>query len=86
MNSRRATNRIAEISWRDGVVFGKDFDAVRQTRAFHRHSQPPRQIVDIDSALTGQQWSCQEDPEMASSVAHLQRACDPVLTQVELEL
>jgi len=38
MNSQRAANGIAEISWTDRIMSGKYLDAVNQPRALRRYS------------------------------------------------
>src|SRR5271166_594957 len=55
VDSQRTTNGVAELTSADGIVLGKHLDAVRQSRALHWHSQSKSKIMDVDSALLGQQ-------------------------------
>ena len=86
VDSQRTANGVAKLSGSDGVVLRKHLDALGQARALHRHSQPQSKIMDVDSALLGQQGRCQEDPKMPTALAHLQRRLHLVLCQVVLQL
>ena len=86
VDSQRTPDGAAELSRAYGVVLGKHLDAVGKTHAFHRNAQLHGQIVDINSAFSGQQRRCQEDPKMPTASAHLQRRLHSVLCQVVLQL
>ena len=68
VDSQRTPDGAAELSRAYGVVLGKHLDAVGKTHAFHRNAQLHGQIVDINSAFSGQQRRCQEDPKMPTGV------------------
>ena len=86
VDSQRSADGVAKLSGADGVVLGKHFDPVGQTRALYRYSQPQCKIMDVDSAFSGQQGRCQEDPKMPTALAHFQRRFHSILNQVVLEL
>ena len=86
VDSQRTADGVAKVPGADGVVLGKHLDPVGQTRALYRHTQPQCKIMDVDSAFSGQQGRCQEDPKMPSALAHFQRRFHSILNQVVLEL
>ena len=65
---------------------GKYLNPVRQARTLHRQPKPSGEVVNIDSALAGQQRRRQQDPEVASSLAHFECRFDDILPEVVLEL
>src|SRR5438067_5739487 len=86
MNSQRSSYRIAKRTFLNLVMFRKHLDPLSQPGSFYRYSQFLRQIIDIDPALSGKQWECQEYPEMAAPLAHFQRRFDAVLRELVLKL
>src|ERR1700730_11636338 len=84
VNAERAAKGTAKPARFDGVLLGKHLDAIAWTRALHRHSQPQRNVVNVDTAVFRQQRPGKKNPEMPPSPAQLERGFNSVLDQPTL--
>ena len=84
MNAKRSANRVPELSVRHAILLGKQLDAFGLAGTLYFHRQLPRQVPDVDACLFRRDGRLEEDPEMTSAAALLQRSLNACLAQFEL--
>src|SRR5260370_4135011 len=86
MYSQRSPKSIAELVGLDAILAGKDFNAVRKAGALDRDSQSLSEVVDVDPAVSREQWPLREDPQVSAASRLLQGSLHSVLLQFPLQL
>jgi hypothetical protein len=87
MNAKRSTDGIAKFVWAELILAWKNLDSFRQTGAsFYGYFQAKRKIIDVDAALSREQWLVREDPEVGATTGLFERRFDAVPPQLPLQL
>ena len=86
MDTQRPTDRVAEFIRSQLILARKDFDPLRQASAtFHRYTQSPGQVVNVNSAVSGEQRLVGENPQMTAAAGLLQSRLNSILAKFPLE-
>jgi hypothetical protein len=68
MDSQRPANAIAKFVWLKLILAGKDLNPFGETGAsLYRHLKAKGEIVDVDAAVSRQQWLVGKDPEVSAT-------------------
>jgi hypothetical protein len=87
MDSQRSTNSITKVACLELILARKDLNPFGETGAsLYRHIKAEGEIVDVDAAVSRQQWLVRKDPKVSATARLLQRRLNPILAQFPLQL
>jgi hypothetical protein len=86
MDAERSTYCVPKRSLLNLGMLGKDLNPLSQTRSLYRHAQLLCQVVDVNAALSREQWDRKKDPEVASPFTHLECGLHAILGQLVRKL
>jgi hypothetical protein len=67
MHAKRRAERVAILAFFKTILTREDLDAVFEAAAFDWNAKSQGQVVNVNAALSGQQWRFAEYPEMTAA-------------------
>src|SRR5579859_1197787 len=87
MDAQRPANGVTKFVWPELILARKDLNPFGETGASsYRHLKAKGEIVDVDAAMSRQQWLVGKDPEVSATARLLQCRLNPILAQFPLQL
>ena len=87
MDSQRPANGITKFVWAELILARKYLDSFGETgSSLYRHFKAKGEIVDVDAAVSRQQWLVREDPEVSTATRLFERCLNPILASSHCNL